>query len=144
MSIGLDPAAPAARSWIAIQLALSLRPELAARTLFAERDPDRALAALGKRVALPSREAVDDASRHLVRANARLLPLLDPAYPEALAALRDPPAVLSIVGDTQCLEGPCIAIVGPRAPTAYGLSVARSLASDLAAAGAVVVSGPLP
>jgi DNA processing protein len=138
---GLDPAAPAARSWVAIQLALALRPEQAARTLLELRDPARALASLRQWVATPDDAQVDEACRRLVEARARLLPLLDPGYPESLAALRDPPAVLSIIGNLDCLRAPCVAIVGPRAATAYGLSVARSLASDLAAAGAVVVSG---
>jgi DNA processing protein len=138
---GLDPAAPAARSWVAVQLALALRPELAARTLLELRDPALALASLRHRVATPEDAQVDLACRQLAEARARLLPLLDSAYPQSLAALRDPPAVLSVIGDLECLRAPCVAVVGPRAATAYGLSVARSLAFDLAAGGAVVVSG---
>ena len=38
-------------------------------------------------------------------------------------------------------EGPRVAIVGSRRPTPYGEAVAERLATDLAAAGAVVLSG---
>jgi DNA processing protein len=45
------------------------------------------------------------------------------------------------VGDTSLLRRPCVAIVGTREATPYGLRSARALAGALAAAGATVVSG---
>jgi DNA processing protein len=65
------------------------------------------------------------------------------AFPGLLAAIHDPPACLHLRGsaDAGLLQGPTVAIVGARACSAYGRSVARSLARDLAAAGLVVVSG---
>lgn len=139
--VGLDPAAPAARGWIALQLALALRPELAACAVQEHRDPMRALAALADHVAAPKTAAIDAARQALVASGARLVPLLHPAYPPQLARLPDPPTVLSVIGDLACLQAPCVAIVGPRAASAYGLAVARSLGEELAAQGAVVVSG---
>ena len=67
----------------------------------------------------------------------------DSAYPELLAAIHDPPAQLFIRGsaDAGVLSEPAIAVVGARACSSYGRSVARSLARDLAGAGLVVVSG---
>jgi DNA processing protein len=64
-------------------------------------------------------------------------------YPALLAAIHDPPANLHLrgCGDPALLAGPCVAIVGARACSAYGRSVARSLARELAGAGLVVVSG---
>ncbi len=44
-------------------------------------------------------------------------------------------------GSVDVFERPCVAIVGARAASPYGLSVAERLAADLAAAGLVVVSG---
>ena len=68
----------------------------------------------------------------------------DPRYPAQLAAIHDPPASLWLRAET-IPEGlvvrPAVAIVGARACSSYGRSVARSLARDLAAAGVVVVSG---
>jgi DNA processing protein len=63
--------------------------------------------------------------------------------PPLLRAIHDPPAGLFVRGqaDLALLERPAIAIVGARACSGYGASVARSLARELAAAGLLVVSG---
>jgi len=67
----------------------------------------------------------------------------DPAYPPLLAAIHDPPSALFLRGggEDAILERAAVAVVGARACSAYGRSVARSLARELAAAGLVVVSG---
>jgi DNA processing protein len=67
----------------------------------------------------------------------------DPAYPPLLAAIHDPPATLWLRGDAdpELLARPAVAVVGARSCSGYGRTVARSLARDLAVAGAVVVSG---
>ena len=70
-----------------------------------------------------------------------LVPWSDAAYPAALAAITDPPPVLWARGNLAALSRPAVAIVGSRAGTPYGLSVAERLAGDLAARGLVVVSG---
>jgi len=63
--------------------------------------------------------------------------------PPLLRSIHDPPAGLFVRGVAlpEMLERPAIAIVGARACSGYGASVARSLARELAAAGLVVVSG---
>jgi DNA processing protein len=65
----------------------------------------------------------------------------DPAYPAALAAIIDPPFVLWTRGPLAALDRPAVAMVGSRAASAYGVSVAARLAADLAARGVAVVSG---
>ncbi len=67
----------------------------------------------------------------------------DPGYPRLLAQIPDPPPRLWLRGDADValLERPALAIVGARACSGYGRSVARLLARESAAAGAVVVSG---
>lgn len=67
----------------------------------------------------------------------------DADYPGLLAAIHDPPSCLYVRGDGDLalLEAPAVAVVGARACSSYGRSVARSLARELAAAGLVVVSG---
>lgn len=67
----------------------------------------------------------------------------NPAYPPLLAAIHDPPPRLFVrgTGSEALLRGPAVAVVGARACSSYGRSVARSLGRELAAAGLVVVSG---
>ena len=67
----------------------------------------------------------------------------DAGLPELLAAIHDPPPVLYLrgAGDDEILSGPSVAVVGARACSSYGRSVARSLGRELAAAGLIVVSG---
>jgi DNA processing protein len=64
-----------------------------------------------------------------------------PGYPALLEQTFDPPLVLYARGNPRVLENPCIAIVGTRRPTYYGLQMAEGLASDLAQRGIAVVSG---
>ena len=66
-----------------------------------------------------------------------------PLFPELLAAIHDPPPVLWVRGEAELslLSAPAVAIVGARACSSYGRSVARSLARELASAGLVIVSG---
>jgi DNA processing protein len=63
--------------------------------------------------------------------------------PRLLAAIHDPPRVLYLrgEGDASLLDGPTVAVVGARACSSYGRSVARGLARELTATGLVVVSG---
>jgi len=67
----------------------------------------------------------------------------DPAFPALLTAIHDPPARLYVrgSGELAMLHEPAVAVVGARACSAYGRSVTRSLARELASAGLVVVSG---
>ena len=67
----------------------------------------------------------------------------DAAFPGLLSAIHDPPPQLYVRGSSEIelLHEPAVAIVGARACSAYGRSVTRSLARELAAAGLVVVSG---
>lgn len=66
-----------------------------------------------------------------------------PAFPPLLAAIHDPPPGLFVRGDAalDLLGRPAVAVVGARACSGYGASVARMLGRELAAAGLVVVSG---
>lgn len=68
-----------------------------------------------------------------------MLWLTDPAYPQLLKQIHDPPARLFIAGKIPL--GPMIAVIGSRRATAYGQRVAHRLARDLSQAGVIVVSG---
>ena len=64
-------------------------------------------------------------------------------YPTLLSQIPDPPSRLWLRGDADVglLAAPAVAIVGARACSGYGRAVTRMLATEVAAAGVVVVSG---
>ncbi|MFC3125794.1 DNA-processing protein DprA [Pseudoroseomonas globiformis] len=64
-----------------------------------------------------------------------------PDYPPMLAQLEDAPSALAVVGDTQLLAKPQIAVVGARNASALGRRVAMELSNSLVQAGFVVTSG---
>ena len=85
-----------------------------------------------------------DAERELAALadhDGRLIALGEAAYPTALAAIADPPPVLSVCGRGDLLSRDSIAVVGARNASSGGLHLAERLAADLGAAGLVVVSG---
>jgi DNA processing protein len=79
----------------------------------------------------------------LDRAGLRWVGRSDSAFPAPLAEIHDPPPGLFVrgAGQLELLRRPSVAIVGARSCSDYGAHVARTLARELAAAGAVVVSG---
>ena len=72
---------------------------------------------------------------------AQLICITDAEYPAELKTIPDPPPLLWVMGDTSVLARPVIALVGARNASSLGMRMARGLASDLATAGYVVVSG---
>jgi DNA processing protein len=81
--------------------------------------------------------------RELCEQGCRWLARSDPAFPARLRSIHDPPPGLFIRGtaDLALLDRPSVAIVGARACSHYGTSVAASLARELTEAGVLVVSG---
>ena len=65
----------------------------------------------------------------------------DPHYPEPLAKIYDPPAVLFCQGDLTPADNIAVAIVGSRHATNYGIKTAENLARGLSMAGVTIVSG---
>jgi DNA processing protein len=66
----------------------------------------------------------------------------EPDFPALLRRLFDPPPVLYVRGVLDGEEGDrSVAVVGARAATPAGRTLARALSRDLAAAGATIVSG---
>ena len=74
------------------------------------------------------------------RCGGRLTTLVDTDYPPLLRQIASPPAILFLLGKMR-LDMACVAIVGPRKASRYGLEVARKLAHGLVRAGVCVVSG---
>ncbi len=67
--------------------------------------------------------------------------LEDAAYPIRLAEIYDPPLVLFVRGELREQDERCVAIVGTRRPTPYGIRMAEKFGAELAARGITVVSG---
>lgn len=71
-----------------------------------------------------------------------ILLLDDGIYPSLLREIYDPPIVLYVKGAwSDCLDRPCIGVVGSRRCSTYGQNAAIMLARDLAQRGITVVSG---
>jgi DNA processing protein len=103
---------------------------------------DQASRALAARAAFDRRAA----EGWLAEAGITHVGLSEPDYPARLAEIYDPPFGLFLRGDVpgalaRLSDGPAVAIVGSRRATVAGRALARSLAGELAARGAVVVSG---
>ncbi|MDM7996119.1 MAG: DNA-processing protein DprA [Acidobacteriota bacterium] len=76
-----------------------------------------------------------------IREGCRFLTRGSPEYPPLLAEIFNPPLVLYARGRLEVLQMHCIAIVGTRKPTLYGLQMAQGLASDLGSRGIGIISG---
>src|SRR5579862_8156980 len=88
-----------------------------------------------------SMEMAQDELAKAAAADARIIALDDPVYPEQLKQIYDPPLILYIRGNDAAISQPGIALVGTRHPTPYGSGMAERLACDLAARGLVIFSG---
>ena len=62
-------------------------------------------------------------------------------FTQRLASIANPPKSLCFMGNLPDSGAPVVAIVGSRKPSAYGREVTEQLASDLAKAGCIIVSG---
>ena len=85
----------------------------------------------------------DSFLRELNERGLRWIARSDPAFPPRLRSIHDPPPGLFVRGAAplDLLARTSVAIVGARACSGYGESVAFTLGRELAAAGVVVVSG---
>jgi DNA processing protein len=71
-----------------------------------------------------------------------ILVLDDGVYPALLRETYDPPVVLYVRGAwSECLDRPCVAIVGSRRCSTYGQNAALMLSRELAQRGVTIVSG---
>jgi len=94
--------------------------------LLARRDADRAV------------QISEWCRRHRIR----VLTMDSEAYPTALRCIKEPPAVLYCRGKLPLLEDRlAVGVVGTRKADAYGEQITYKLSFEMAAAGAVIVSG---
>lgn len=144
------------KDWIALNMTPGVGPRVTARLLehFGSAEaifdaPRRELALLR----LPPETIESLATRELhARAEAEIervrklggdiLVLDDGVYPALLRETYDPPVVLYVKGAwAECLDRPCVAIVGSRRCSTYGQNAALMLSRELAQRGVTIVSG---
>jgi len=75
-----------------------------------------------------------------LRMGCRIITQKDAGYPPLLLQIPDPPPYLYVYGQKVAFPV-CVAIVGSRHATSYGLSITRRLSGDLVRQGIAVVSG---
>lgn len=126
-------------AWLAIQRAFALKPQVLPSRLRGSSEPERQLRdhAIAPLTPIESERILAVLARQQVRA----VPIASPLYPARLARLRDAPPLLLVRGNPALLRVRCVGIVGARAATRYGLTLAAEIAHDLARAGLTVVSG---
>ncbi|MFN2515750.1 MAG: DNA-processing protein DprA [Pyrinomonadaceae bacterium] len=144
------------RDWVALNMTPGIGPRSAAKLL--ERFGSAAAVYSATRVELEkvrllpeavdsiiARDVHDKAEAEIEnvrRLGAEILILDDGVYPSLLREIYDPPIALYVTGAwSECLEHPCVAIVGSRRCSTYGQNAASMLARDLAQRGVTVVSG---
>jgi DNA processing protein len=144
------------KDWIALNMTPGVGPRVTARLLehFGSAEaifdaPRRELALLR----LPPEAIESIASRELhARAESEIervrqlggdiLVLDDGVYPALLRETYDPPVVLYVKGAwEECLERPCVAVVGSRRCSTYGQNAALMMSRELAQRGVTIVSG---
>lgn len=88
--------------------------------------------------------AFEDAldQQRLMRASGtEIITYFDQRYPETLKRIYDPPVLLFARGNAELMSSPCLAVVGTRRPSPYGIAVAERFSRELAEAGLTITSG---
>lgn len=70
-----------------------------------------------------------------------LVGVYDPGFPPLLREIPDPPLILHVRGNLDCLATPAVAVVGARRCTSQGRALAERFAKALGECGLTIVSG---
>jgi DNA processing protein len=149
------PATEITLAWLAMAMTPGLGPRRIQRVVRGLREPAElfrlpltALEALQIPVASArfiaegkARKAAEEEWQRIMESGCGVMTLADADYPDRLREIFDPPPVLWVRGDRGLLSQPAIAVVGTRAPSAYGTGMAEMLSRDLAARRMVILSG---
>jgi DNA processing protein len=93
-------------------------------------------------IARDLKPAADAEIKAVKKLGGDILLLDDGVYPSSLREIYDPPIVIYVKGSwSECLDQPCIAIVGSRRCSTYGQNAALMMARDLGQRGVTVISG---
>ena len=90
----------------------------------------------------PALQKAEEIKRRTLAKGCEIITPDHPLYPPLLQNIHSKPVALYVKGDLSCLQGALvIAMVGTRNHTEYGRDAGRKIAEELAACGAVVISG---
>lgn len=144
------------KDWIALNMTPGVGPRVTARLLehFGSAEaifdaPRRELALMRLPPetieSIASRELharAEDEIERVRKLGGDILVLDDGVYPALLRETYDPPVVLYVKGAwDECLERPCVAVVGSRRCSTYGQNAALMMSRELAQRGITIVSG---
>jgi DNA processing protein len=145
------------KDWIALNMTPGVGPRVAARLLERFGSAEGVFAALRSELerlrlkpetveSLVLKDRHAEATREVERLReiegADVLVLDDGTYPALLRETPDPPVTLYVRGQwAECLEAPCVAVVGSRRCSSYGQNVALMLGRELASRGVTIISG---
>jgi DNA processing protein len=90
-------------------------------------------------VSAPWRRLAEQELEKAEQAGVSIVTADSPEFPERLRNTPDPPLFLYVKGTLD--PGDCVAVVGTRKPTVYGMNIAKRIAAGLAEAGVTIVSG---
>jgi DNA processing protein len=141
-------------SWVALNMVEGLRPAPRASLLKAFGTPEnifrksemelRSVAdikpEIAHRITHFDMRTAENEMRSAERAGIKILCSEGNTVPSLLKSIPDPPLVLYVRGNLD-LNEICVALVGSRKATTYGLNVTQSLARDLVHVGITIVSG---
>ncbi len=94
-----------------------------------------------KMLALVDDKILDDKIARYQADGIEMITIHDSKYPHLLREISSPPLCLYCKGNTQLLDTNCIAIVGTRKPTDYGIVVTKQYAKAFAECDLTIVSG---
>ena len=104
-------------------------------------NPDPSVLSRQVRGLRPDWSRVAQIKERAVAAHIKIIPVTHDDYPLTLRSIPDPPPVLFLKGEPDCLSEPQIAIVGARRATPQGERIAHQFALELAGAGLGITSG---
>lgn len=135
------------RDWLRLYRTSTVGP-IAFRDLMRRFDGNagEALAALpdivkSSKLSIPTADLVERELAVTQDYGAQVIAACEPNFPKALRAIGPPPPIITVLGDTDLLHKPCIAMVGSRNASAIALRFARQVAAELGEAGFTIVSG---
>ncbi len=143
------------RHWLELSLVPGVGPKTFLKLLDSFGSPKNALkasrpaleneagisAAVAEEIGRDHKAEIDKSLKLIDEHRVALLTLRDPAYPELLKRINDPPPLLYVKGAIEQADRNAISVVGSRRATHYGKTVAGKLAGDLARIGITVISG---
>ena len=142
-------------SWIALDLLPAIGPKTSQKLLQVFGNPDSIFAARSSELKDtgilnkaqldslnrgPDYEKAKEVMNTLETLSASAICFNDPAYPDILKEIDDPPCVLYSKGSVEELQ-PAVAVVGTRSPSHYGKDMAFNLARSLSRQGISIISG---